>query len=316
MGKKILLADDSLTIQKVVELTLAGTDYELTCVSNGQEALDALAASRPDLILADVVMPGKNGYEVCEAVKGNPATARIPVVLLSGTFEPFDRGHADRIGCDLVVSKPFDAQQLLGRIETLLEIAPGPQPSFARQEEAPFEMASFDDTLPSLSLDVGTDAENPFGRGDEPPREQGLLTADEREQPGRVSLEESPAGASAASSERTAEASPEPERHPVEDTPSPAPPAAESFQGEVLMEEISAEEAEVLFDLPYEPEPASPAAAPVVSELTEEQIERIAARVVEKLSDRVVREIAWEVVPDMAEMAVKRRIKELESGAE
>jgi CheY-like chemotaxis protein len=317
MGKKILLADDSLTIQKVVELTLAGTDYELTCVSNGQKALDALAASRPDLILADVVMPGKNGYEVCEAVKGNPATARIPVVLLSGTFEPFDRERADRIGCDLVVSKPFDAQQLLERIETLLERAPVPQPSFARQEEAPFETASLDDTLPSSGLEVGMDAENPFGRGDEPPREQGRLTAGEREQPGPASREESPAGAVVASSERATEASPEPERHPVEDTPSPVPPAAESFQGEVLIEEISAEEAEVLFDVPYEPEPAShAAAAPVVSELTEEQIERIAARVVEKLSDRVVREIAWEVVPDMAEMAVKRRIKELESGAE
>lgn len=317
MGKKILLADDSLTIQKVVELTLAGTDYELTCVSNGQEALDALAASRPDLILADVVMPGKNGYEVCEAVKGNPATARIPVVLLSGTFEPFDRGHADRIGCDLVVSKPFDAQQLLGRIEKLLGIAPGPQPSFARQEEAPFETASFDDTLPSSGLEVGADAENPFGRSDEPPREQGRLTAGEREQPEPVFLEVSPAVASAASSERTAEASPEPERHPVEDTPSPAPPAEESFQGEPLLEEISAEDADVLFDLPYEPELVPAAApAPVVSELTEEQIERIAARVVEKLSDRVVREIAWDIVPDMAEMAVKRRIKELESGAE
>jgi CheY-like chemotaxis protein len=295
MGKKILLADDSLTIQKVVELTLAGTDYELTCVSNGQKALDALATSRPDLILADVVMPGKNGYEVCEAVKGNPATARIPVVLLSGTFEPFDRERANRIGCDLVVSKPFDAQHLLGRIETLLEREPGPQPSFLRPEEAPFETASFDDRLPSSGLEVGTDAENPFGRGDEPSREQGRFTG----------------------GERAAEASPEPERHPVEDTPSPAPPAAESFQGETLIEEISAEEAKVLFDLPYEPEPAShAAAAPVVSELTEEQIERIAARVVEKLSDRVVREIAWEVVPDMAEMAVKRRIKELEGGAE
>jgi hypothetical protein len=81
------------------------------------------------------------------------------------------------------------------------------------------------------------------------------------------------------------------------------------------LEEISAEEAGILFDLPYEPE-AVPLTAPVVSELTEEQVERIAARVVEKLSDRVVREIAWDIVPEMAEMAVKRRIKELESGAE
>src|ERR1700682_1837267 len=103
MGKKILLADDSLTIQKVVELTLSGTDYELICVSNGRQAMDTLKASRPDLILADVVMPEKNGYEVCEAVKGDPATARIPVVLLSGTFEPFDRERAERSGAGAVV---------------------------------------------------------------------------------------------------------------------------------------------------------------------------------------------------------------------
>src|SRR6476646_9240995 len=145
MARKILLADDSLTIQKVVELTLSGTDYELTSVSNGRQALESLAASRPDLILADVVMPEKNGYEVCEAVKGNPDTARIPVVLLSGTFEPFDRERADRIGCDMVVSKPFDSHQLLERIDALLERGP----SASRGEKAPFETASFDDTVPS-----------------------------------------------------------------------------------------------------------------------------------------------------------------------
>ncbi|MFN2387926.1 MAG: response regulator, partial [Thermoanaerobaculia bacterium] len=120
MAKKILLADDSLTIQKVVELTFSDGDYDLVCVSNGQKALDKVRDDRPDLILADVVMPEKNGYEVCEAIKGNPATARIPVVLLSGTFEPFDRERAERIGCDAIVSKPFDSQQLISQIEGLL----------------------------------------------------------------------------------------------------------------------------------------------------------------------------------------------------
>ncbi len=359
MGKKILLADDSLTIQKVVELTLAGTDYELTCVSNGQKALDALAASRPDLIFADVVMPEKNGYEVCEAVKGDPATAKIPVILLSGTFEPFDRERANRIGCDLVVSKPFDAQQLLGRIETLLGRAPSPPPSFPREEEGPFEMESFDGALPASVPPGSTDAEDPFGRGDEaPPRERALLTAGgaqvplpaEREEPGAEDalwLETAaapsetgaePSETAATSSETGAEPSEvaapsseiaatpsetaagepaEPERHPVEETPVTALAPTEPSPGEILIEEISAEEAAVLFDVPYEPEPPSPVAAPpAVAELTEEQIERIAARIVEKLSDRVVREIAWEVVPDVAEMAVRRRIKELESGVE
>src|SRR5215470_8994946 len=120
MPKKILLADDSLTIQKVVELTFSDSDYDLVCVSNGQRALEKLREERPDLILADVVMPEKNGYEVCEAIKGNPVTAKIPVVLLSGTFEPFDRERAERIGADAIVSKPFDSQQLLAQVEALL----------------------------------------------------------------------------------------------------------------------------------------------------------------------------------------------------
>ena len=83
----------------------------------------------PDLILADVVMPEKNGYEVCEAIKANPATARIPVILLSGTFEPFDRDRAERLGCDAIVSKPFDSQQLLRQVEALLAREPRDVPS-------------------------------------------------------------------------------------------------------------------------------------------------------------------------------------------
>src|SRR6266536_796110 len=124
MPKKILLADDSLTIQKVVELTFSDSGYELVCVSNGQKALDRIQQDRPDLVLADVVMPEKNGYEVCEAIKSNPATARIPVMLLSGTFEPFDRERAERIGADAIVSKPFDSQQLLAQVEALLDRVP------------------------------------------------------------------------------------------------------------------------------------------------------------------------------------------------
>jgi CheY-like chemotaxis protein len=120
MPKKILVADDSLTIQKVVELTFSGADYRLTCVANGRLALQKVSEDPPDLILADVVMPEKNGYEVCEAIKRNPATAGIPVVLLAGTFEPFDRDRAERLGCDAIVSKPFDSRELHRKVETLL----------------------------------------------------------------------------------------------------------------------------------------------------------------------------------------------------
>jgi CheY-like chemotaxis protein len=306
MGKKILLADDSLTIQKVVELTLSGTGYELTCVSDGRKAIDSLKASRPDLILADVVMPEKNGYEVCEAVKGDPATARIPVILLAGTFEPFDRERADRVGNDMVITKPFDAHQLVERIDALLARTP-PPPAFSREEEAePFETRSLDDTLPVGGRTAAPTEVNPFGP------DQDFSFSAPSESRGQESAVEPPW--LSPESEPSRQAAPAPPEEAPPEQPASEPPAMLP-RPEAPIEEISASEAEILFDVPFEPGPLPPAGAPpAVPELTEAQIEAIAARVVQKLSDRVVREIAWDVVPDLAERAVKRRIEELESG--
>ena len=108
MPKRILLADDSITIQKVVELTFSDGDYEVVAVNNGAKAIQKLAEMRPDIILSDIIMPEKNGYEVCEYVKSHPEYRTIPVVLLTGTFEPFDPDRADKAGCDAVVTKPFE----------------------------------------------------------------------------------------------------------------------------------------------------------------------------------------------------------------
>src|SRR5258707_899001 len=99
MPKRILLADDSITIQKVVELTFSDGDYEVVAVNNGAKAIQKLAEMRPDIILSDIIMPEKNGYEVCEYVKSHPEYRTIPVVLLTGTFEPFDPDRADKAGC-------------------------------------------------------------------------------------------------------------------------------------------------------------------------------------------------------------------------
>ena len=90
MPKTLLLADDSVTIQKVVGLSFANEDVSLLTVDNGDDAISQVRAARPDIVLADVVMPGKNGYEVCEAIKSDPAFRHIPVLLLTGTFEALD----------------------------------------------------------------------------------------------------------------------------------------------------------------------------------------------------------------------------------
>ncbi len=88
MPKSVLVADDSLTIRKVIGMLLATEDISLTVVDNGLDAINRCRELRPDLVLADCMMPGKSGYEVCEAIKNDPALGHTPVVLLAGTFEP------------------------------------------------------------------------------------------------------------------------------------------------------------------------------------------------------------------------------------
>lgn len=122
--KTILLADDSITIQKVVELTFSEADYRVICVSTGGQALKKVAEARPDIVLLDVIMPEKNGYEVCEQLKRNPSTRGIPVLLLTGTFEPFDKKRADAAGANGHVTKPFESQVLIGKVEELIAATP------------------------------------------------------------------------------------------------------------------------------------------------------------------------------------------------
>lgn len=458
MAKKILLADDSLTIQKVVELTFSDSDFDLVCVSNGQKALDKVRDDRPDLILADVVMPEKNGYEVCEAIKGNPLTARIPVVLLSGTFEPFDRERAERIGCDAIVSKPFDSQQLISQVEALLgrshaetpepEAPPAetPPPAASTEpEKAPYDAGfSSDDFTGSFRVTPRSDHFDAFEEeyGARADVDSAILAFERAHPEFSGSSKDSDDGGGAFKPEGSSAPpwlidEPEPTSSSSSSSDSPRgglwgatddePAAALDFDAERSgsyssgsradegptqeirqesfsssrnvggsswrarePEEISAEDAEVLFDVegPEEEEQASHDASPIEepvrrttdeavsqaseettapmtsaepqtpelpaagapsakatavatelevlaqtasipelttmlssvmragSELSDAEIDRLAHRVIEKLTDRIVREIAWEVIPDMAEIVIKERIKELESGAE
>ena len=126
MPHKLLLADDSVTIQRVIELTFADEDVQVVAVGNGQEAIDRVQRDQPDIVLADVGMPERNGYEVAAFIKNNPAFAHIPVVLLTGAFEPIDEGRARSVGCDGVLVKPFEPQLVINRVKDLLA---GKQPS-------------------------------------------------------------------------------------------------------------------------------------------------------------------------------------------
>ena len=120
MAPKIFVADDSVTIQKVIELAFADTGTVIQSATNGDAALDAILASRPDVVLADVCMPGMNGYEICRQIKLNPDLSHIPVVLLVGAFEPFDDSEASRVGYDARLTKPFDASELIDVVWSLV----------------------------------------------------------------------------------------------------------------------------------------------------------------------------------------------------
>lgn len=121
MSKQILLADDSITIQKVIALTLAGEDYKITAVDNGADAIEKAREIKPDIVLADVMMPHKNGYEVCKTLKNDPELRYVPVLLLAGTFEPFDEEEAGKAGADGYIIKPFESQILAQKVKDLLQ---------------------------------------------------------------------------------------------------------------------------------------------------------------------------------------------------
>src|SRR5258708_1891665 len=178
MQKKILLADDSITIQKVVELTFSDGDYEVTAVNNGAKANQRLAEMRPDIILSDIIMPEKNGYEVCEYVKSHPEYRNIPVILLTGTFEPFDPDRADKAGCDAVVTKPFESQSLIQKVEELIaqsKASSAPPPAAAQAPPAAGAPSPGDDT-PACGGDPRRPPRLAVGGGEKgggPPRRAG-----------------------------------------------------------------------------------------------------------------------------------------------
>jgi CheY-like chemotaxis protein len=120
MAHKLLLADDSVTIQRVIELTFADEDVKVAVVGDGKQAIERIVGDRPDIVLADIGMPERDGYEVAAFVKNDPRFASIPVILLTGAFEPLDEDRARKVGCDGVLVKPFEPQVVINRVKELL----------------------------------------------------------------------------------------------------------------------------------------------------------------------------------------------------
>ncbi len=141
MSKRtLLLADDSVTIQKVVNLTFADEGIDVITVGDGDSAMEKISVMSPDVVLADVHMPGLSGYQICEILRENPATKHTPVILLVGSFEPFDESEAARVGANAYLTKPFQSiRQLVSQVTDLMDVSPASSPEPVMAEGEPVD---------------------------------------------------------------------------------------------------------------------------------------------------------------------------------
>jgi CheY-like chemotaxis protein len=120
---RILLADDSPHAQRMGERILREEGFEVVSLTDGNAAMLRLADVDPDVILADVFLPGKSGFELCRFVKSEPRFKHVRVVLTAGLLEPFDEDEAKRAGCDAILKKPFEASRVVATIDPLVKDA-------------------------------------------------------------------------------------------------------------------------------------------------------------------------------------------------
>jgi len=120
MGRKVLIADDEPNIVVSLEFLMRQKGYDVKVVHNGEDALEAVPAFGPDLILLDVMMPRMSGYDLCQKVRENPAWAAIRIVMLSAKGRDIEVTKGMAVGADAYVTKPFSTKDLLATVERLL----------------------------------------------------------------------------------------------------------------------------------------------------------------------------------------------------
>jgi len=120
MAKYVLIVDDAPNIVLSLEFLMKKEGYEVHSVSNGEEAMEAIAEKAPDLILLDVMMPRKDGYEVCQELRANQDWNDIKIIMLTAKGRDVEREKGLALGADDYVTKPFATQELVKKVKTLL----------------------------------------------------------------------------------------------------------------------------------------------------------------------------------------------------
>jgi CheY-like chemotaxis protein len=287
----LLLADDSVTIQRVIELTFADENIDVVACSDGQGAIDAIDARRPDIVLADVGMPDPSGYDVARHIRDTPALSHIPVLLLTGAFEPVDPETARDLGCEGVLTKPFEPHVVVRRVRELLSTIAARAPEAARSASVLLPPPVAVRPVVSVPAPVPIELVTPAGLS---PLDQYFEQLDQ-----------------AITARAFSRPAPERKPAPVADHPTPDA-AAEAIGGGLMADAFSALLADEESDAPDPAAAVRPLLAQAQARVDEAAIvERVVRRVLTELTDRVVRERVPEIVSQVAERLVLEEIERI-----
>lgn len=312
MTKIILCADDSATMQAVAEITFKGTDFTYVGARTADDAIAKAKAQKPALVLADAVMPGKTGYDLCQALKGDAALADVPVIILCGNSQAYDPARGAAVGADGSLSKPWDTQVMLDKVTEIVEKGPSKTAAAGGAvAAAPKPVAVPPVVAPSIS------GANAAGRS------QTIMGMPSIKLPVGIATPVAPAVVPPAVVAAPVVAKvPEPARPAPITTPPPVASRPAAAVTPIASRSSS----------PSTPPPMADR-APMVSgtptkrsALVERTLAKMAARLSEmtglapgspellallKLSTEVVERIVWEVVPDLAEQIIRENLQEL-----
>jgi CheY-like chemotaxis protein len=271
MPKKLLLAEDSLTIRKVFELALSRSDIAITAVDNGEDAVRLAAEILPDLVVADLTLPGKSGLAVAAELRAMEKTETIPVLILSGTLVPLDEARFKASGARGVLFKPFESRELLETIDRhLRESAPAPESRIPQEASAVDERWDFSGVMDEIEAETGGFAA-PASASREGLLSGAILPGGAKTPPAfnefDVSIDEIDGGARDFSAEPPPAAPPQKVEHIESDLPADSPPSVTDLSP-ALDEVEEIEEIEHLEDVevPATAQAVSGEPAPVVHE--------------------------------------------------
>lgn len=323
MSKIVLCVDDSVTMQQVADITFRGTEFTYVGARNYDEAVEKAKAQKPTVVLADSVMTGKTGYDLCLALKSDAKTADVPVVILVGNGAPYDSAKGVQVGADANLPKPWDTQTML---EKVVEIVGKAASGVAKpgQGAAPAQSAA---AAPVVAAAAAAKAAAPAaaaGAANQPPRSATIMGMPTIKLPGGAAAPVAPAPAPAAPA-------------PTKTTMMAVPTVAPDGNMKAPAAPMRAPAPAAAPAAPAAPapsfNPSGASRAPMVSgtptkrsALVERTLAKMAARLAEatgleagspellallKLSTEVVERVVWEIVPELAEQIIRENLQEL-----